>query len=235
MSAVKSGEDGASPVPEPRRPRTRSPRHAGALPAGLVTFVMADIEGSTRLFHQLGDDYPALLERYRALLRRVCRRHRGLAFETDGDALLAAFADAGDAVAACLGAQRELTGPRWRGPVRVRARMGVHTGVATPVGTGYVALAVHQVARICAGAHGGQVLLSEAATDAAAGHLPRGAELAVLGSFRLRGFPAAVRLAQLHHPDLRADFPPPRGLATSPPSCPPRSPRSSGGRGSWTC
>ncbi|MGY1753834.1 ATP-binding protein [Blastococcus sp. SYSU D01042] len=173
---------------------------------------MSDIEGSTRLFHELGEEYPALLERYRALLSRCCREHDGIAVETDGDAVLAAFADAGDAIAACLDAQRGLAGPRWKGAVRVVARMGVHTGEATPVGPGYVALAVHQVARICAGAHGGQVLVSSAAADAAGGRLPWNAELAVLGSFRLRGFPAPVQLAQLRHPDLRADFPPLRGL-----------------------
>ena len=178
----------------------------------MVTFVMADIEGSTRLFHELGDGYPALLERYRAVLTRACRRHLGNVVDTDGDALLAAFADAGDALAACLEVQLRLAGPKWDGPVRVLARIGVHTGEATPMGSGYVALAVHQVARICAGAHGGQVLLSEAAAAAAAGRLPPGAELADLGSFRLRGFPAPVGLAQLYHPDLAAEFPPPRGL-----------------------
>lgn len=211
MAPADPAGDGAAALPRSSRPRRSSTRD-GRLPAGLVTFVMADIEGSTRLFHELGGDYPALLERYRALLIRASRRHRGIAVETDGDALLAAFSDAADAVAACLDAQRALTGPRWRGPVRVQARMGVHTGEATPVGTGYVALAVHQVARICAGAHGGQVLVSEAAAGAADGRLPRGADLAVLGSFRLRGFPAPVQLAQLRHPDLRAEFPPLRGL-----------------------
>ncbi len=210
MAPAHPAADGA---PRPRSGRSRrSPTRDGRLPAGLVTFVMADIEGSTRLFHELGEDYPALLEKYRSLLSRACREHDGIAVETDGDAVLAAFADAGDAIAACLDAQRGLAGPRWKGAVRVVARMGVHTGEATPVGPGYVALAVHQVARICAGAHGGQVLVSEAAVDAAGGRLPWHAELTVLGSFRLRGFPAPVQLAQLRHPDLRAEFPPLRGL-----------------------
>ncbi|SOC50270.1 transcriptional regulator, LuxR family [Blastococcus aggregatus] len=208
MAPADPGVDGAATSPSVGR-LPRSPR---GLPAGLVTFVMADIEGSTRLFHELGDGYPALLEQYRALLTRACRRNLGIVVETDGDSLLAAFADAGDALAACLEAQQGLAGPKWTGRVRVLARIGVHTGEATPMGNGYVALAVHQVARICAGAHGGQVLVSEAAVDAAGGRLPQNAELAVLGSFRLRGFPAPVQLAQLHHPDLRADFPPLRGL-----------------------
>ena len=92
----------------------RLPRSPRGLPAGLVTFVMADIEGSTRLFHELGDGYPALLERYRAVLTRACRRHLGIVVETDGDALLAAFADAGDALAACLPAGTVSGAPKVR-------------------------------------------------------------------------------------------------------------------------
>ncbi len=211
MAPADPAGNGAAALPRSGKPR-RSPRRDGRLPAGYVTFVMADLEGSTGLFHALGDGYPALLEWYRSLLGHACRQHHGTVVETDGDALLAVFADAADALAACLDAQCELAGPRWRGAVRVRARMGVHTGEANPVGTGYVALAVHQVARICAGAHGEQVVVSGATAGAVGNRLPPGAELAVLGSFRLRGFPAPVQLAQLRHPDLRAEFPPLRGL-----------------------
>lgn len=213
MAPPEPAAEGAAPRPRSGRPR-RSASRDGRLPAGLVTFVMADIEGSTRLFHELGDGYLPLLEQYREVLGRACRQHHGTVVETEGDSVLAAFASAGDALAACLDAQRALTGPRWPGVVPVTARMGVHTGEATPVGPGYVALAVHQVARICAGAHGGQVLVSEAAAGAAGGRLPRDADLAVLGSFLLRGFPAPVQLAQLRHPDLRAEFPPLRGLGS---------------------
>src|SRR3712207_1864014 len=126
MAPADPAADGAATYPWAGR-LPRSPR---GLPAGLVTFVMADIEGSTRLFHELGDGYPALLERYRAVLTRACRRHLGTVVETDGDALLAAFADAGDALAACLETQQRLAGPKWDGPVRVLARIGVHTGEA---------------------------------------------------------------------------------------------------------
>src|SRR4051794_12799419 len=109
MASADRAADGAAVPSRPRRPR-RSPTRDGRLPAGLVTFVMADIEGSTRLFHELGEDYPTLLEHYRALLSRACRKHSGVAVETEGDAVLAAFADAGDALAACLDAQRGLAG-----------------------------------------------------------------------------------------------------------------------------
>src|SRR5207302_1935669 len=104
---------------------------------------------------------------------------------TEGDALFFAFSDAPGAVAACLDGQRALAAHPWPPGVEVRVRIGVHTSEARPVGHDYVDLAVHQVARISAGAHGGQVLLSEATATAVDGRLPVGAGLIPLGSFQL--------------------------------------------------
>jgi predicted ATPase/class 3 adenylate cyclase len=182
------------------------------LPSGIVTFVMTDIEGSTRLFRELGDAYPDVLSTHNFLLRAAVHQHNGAEVKSEGDALLVAFGDPSDAVAACLEAQRALAKGPWPMDVVVRVRMGVHTGEATPVGDDYVALALHQVARISSGAHGGQVLVSEATTRAVENRLPPGAELVDLGSYQLRGFTAPERLYQLRHPDLREDFPPPRAM-----------------------
>ena len=173
---------------------------------------MSDIEGSTRLFHRFGSDYLPLLAEHRRLLREAVARHSGVEVETEGDALLLAFVDAADAVAAALDGQRALAAHRWPEGGDVRVRIGLHTGPAAPVGDGYVSLAVHQTARISAGAHDGQVLLSDATASAVAGRLPDGAALTPLGSFQLRGFPAPERLFQLAHPDLSSTFPPPRAL-----------------------
>jgi predicted ATPase/class 3 adenylate cyclase len=177
-----------------------------------VTFLMSDIEGSTRLFHRFGGDYVVLLAEHRRLLRDAVARHRGHEVETEGDALLLAFGDAADAVAAALDGQRALAAHAWPAGGDVRVRIGLHTGEATPQGTGYVSLAVHQTARISAGAHGGQVLMSDATATAAGGRLPAGATVAPLGSFQLRGFPTPERLFQLMHPDLQSSFPAPRAL-----------------------
>jgi predicted ATPase/class 3 adenylate cyclase/tetratricopeptide (TPR) repeat protein len=184
----------------------------GPLPAGTVTFLISDIEGSTRLFHRLGSDYVPLLAEHRRLLRDAVARHRGHEVETEGDALLLAFADAADAVAAALDGQRALAAHAWPAGGDIRVRMGLHTGEATPEGGGYVSLAVHQAARISAGAHGGQILLSDDTATAAGHRLPDSATLTALGSFQLRGFPAPERLFQLVHPDLQESFPPLRAL-----------------------
>ncbi|HEV7187157.1 MAG TPA: adenylate/guanylate cyclase domain-containing protein [Blastococcus sp.] len=185
---------------------------ARALPAGTVTFLISDIEGSTRLFHRLGSDYVPLLAEHRRLLGEAVARHSGAEVETEGDGLLLAFGDAVEAVAAALDGQRALAAHRWPAGGDVRVRIGLHTGEAAPEGDGYVSLAVHQAARISAAAHGGQILMSEATATATTGRLPAGATVAPLGSFQLRGFPAPERLFQLVHPDLPGGFPPPRAL-----------------------
>jgi predicted ATPase/class 3 adenylate cyclase len=182
------------------------------LPSGEVTFVMTDIEGSTKLFRELGEAYVDVLEAHNSLLRSAVRVRDGVEVGTEGDSLLVAFADPSNAVTACLDGQLALSAHSWPHQVDLRVRMGVHTGEAKPVGHDYVAMALHQVARISAGAHGGQILVSEATADLTRDQLPIGAELIELGSFQLRGFPAPERLFQLNHPDLRRDFPPLRAM-----------------------
>jgi predicted ATPase/class 3 adenylate cyclase len=181
---------------------------ATPLPAGVVTFVMTDIEGSTRLFREVGERYVELLATHRALLRGSFTNHGGAEVDTEGDALFFVFADASEAVAACLEAEQALAAHPWPPGVELRVRIGMHTSKTKPVGNSYVDLAVHQAARISAGAHGGQVLLSEATAIAVEGRLPVAATLIPLGSFQLRGFPEPQRLFQLGHPDLRHRFPP---------------------------
>ena len=155
------------------------------LPTGTVTFLFTDIEGSTRLLQQLGDDYAEVLAEHHRVLREVWARHRGVEVDTAGDAFFVAFTRASDAVAAAGAAQLALE----RGPVRVR--MGLHTGEPMEDVKGYVGLDVHRAARIAAAGHGGQVLLSQATADLA------GAEVRDLGLHRLKDLSAPERLFQL--------------------------------------
>ncbi len=182
------------------------------LPSGLVTFVLTDIEGSTRLFRELGDAYPGLLADHYEILRAAVASHGGVEVGTEGDSLLVAFPDAAEAVAACIEGQLALSAHPWPPGAQIQVRIGVHTGEATPVGANYVALPLHQVARIAAGAHGGQILVSHATAIAVEGRLPEGAQLAALGSFQLRGFPSPESLYELRHSDLPDDFPPLRAI-----------------------
>ncbi|MDR7438112.1 MAG: adenylate/guanylate cyclase domain-containing protein [Armatimonadota bacterium] len=144
-----------------------------ARPAGTVTFLFADIEGSTELLQQLGDAaYTRVLAGYRALMRRCSVRQRGYPVDSPGDTFFAVFAAPRDAVAAAVAMQAALARHRWPRRATVRARVGLHTGTAVPTRRGYAGVDVHRAARICAAGYGGQILLSEATAVLVAGTLP---------------------------------------------------------------
>jgi len=162
-----------------------------ALPAGLVTFVFTDIEGSTRLFRAHPDAYPVALAEHREILRSAWRSFGGVEVNTEGDGMLVAFADAAAAVGACAAAQQALATHEWPGGIDLRVRMGAHSGLAHPLDGDYVAIAVHQAARVAAVANGRQVVLSES-TAALAGR--SGVTLRDRGRYRVRDFEEPVRL-----------------------------------------
>src|SRR5436305_15054073 len=95
---------------------------ASGLPTGVVTLLFTDVEGSTRLLHELGDDYGEALQEHRRRLRVAFAEHEGVEVDTQGEALFVAFASASDAVAAASEGQQALAD----GPIRVR--MALHKG-----------------------------------------------------------------------------------------------------------
>src|SRR5947208_3388416 len=148
------------------------------LPSGTVTFLFTDIEGSTRLLHELGDAYADALAEHRRVLREAFARHGGVEVDTQGDAFFVAFARASDALAAAREATDALDGP-------IRVRMGVHTGEPLLTEEGYVGIDVHRAARIAAVGYGGQVLVSQSTRD-----LVGADELRDLGEHRLKDLTA---------------------------------------------
>ena len=190
------------------------------LPGGTITFLTADIEGSTRLLQRLGDRYGEALEAHRGLLRGLFDRWGGCEVEWQGDGCLVAFPRATDALAASVAIQRALAErpPTAAGPVRVR--MGLHTGQPTIAPSGYVGLDVHRVARLGAVGHGGQILLSRPTADLVEGDLPEGVRLRDLGEHRLKDLLRAEHLSQVVIAGLPADFPPLRGLDARPTNLP---------------
>ncbi len=156
------------------------------LPAGTVTFLFTDVEGSTRLLHELGaGGYSEALAAHRRLIREACAGHGGIEVDTQGDAFFFAFPAAPRALAAA----RQLTESLAAGPLRVR--VGVHTGEPLVTSEGYVGEDVHVAARVAASAHGGQVVL----TGAAAGLVEL--ELTDLGEHRLKDVAEPVAIFQL--------------------------------------
>ena len=172
---------------------------ADALPRGSVTFVFTDIEGSTRLLRRLGPTYTDVLEQHRRVLRSAFAAHRGVEVKTDADSSFVAFASTTDALTGCVAAQQAVATASWPDQGAPLVRMGVHTGLAFPHDDDYIALAVHQAARVVEAAHGGQVIASEHVLATAEPRRLRaaGVEVADLGHYRLRDFDAPVALYEV--------------------------------------
>jgi predicted ATPase/class 3 adenylate cyclase len=163
-----------------------------ALPSGTVTFLFTDVEGSTRLLHELGAKaYAAALAEHRRLIREACAAEGGVEVDTQGDAFFFAFPTAPAALAAAV----ELTEALGQGSVRVR--VGVHTGSPLVAAEGYVGEDVHRAARIAAAGHGGQVLVSAATAVLCDDRSQGGLALRDLGEHRFKDLQAAERVFQL--------------------------------------
>jgi len=190
------------------------------LPAGTVTLLFTDIEGSTRLVQHLSTRYSEVLSECRSLLRSAFQQHHGHEVDTQGDAFFVAFARASDAVEAAVAAQRALFTQAWPDGIQLRVRMGLHTGEPQRSTEGYMGLDVHHAARIMGAGHGGQVLLSQTTRDLVEHDLPGGVSLRDLGAHRLKDLQHPSHLFQLVISDLPADFPLLKTLDTHPNNLP---------------
>jgi class 3 adenylate cyclase/DNA-binding NarL/FixJ family response regulator len=187
------------------------------LPSGTVTFLFTDIEGSTRLLKRLGDDYTLLLTEHHGLFRKLFQEYGGREVDTQGDAFFVVFARAKDAVAAALAAQRKVAAHSWPQQAEIRVRMGMHTGEPAVSAERYIGLGVHRAARICAAAHGGQILLSQATFAVLVDDVLPDIQFGDLGEYALKDFDRPERIYQLLVPDLLSEFPPLRTVATMAP------------------
>jgi class 3 adenylate cyclase/WD40 repeat protein len=183
-------------------------------PAGTVTLLFTDIEGSTRLLEQLREGYAAVLEDQREILRSCFRRWDGYEVDNQGDAFFVAFPTAIDGVRCASEAQRAIAAHPWPEGSEVRVRMGLHTGEPISSRTGYVGLDVHRGARIGAAGHGGQVLLSGATAVDVGPDLPHGLGLQDLGEHPLKDIREPVRIYQLTIDGLPDRFPPIRTVVS---------------------
>jgi predicted ATPase/class 3 adenylate cyclase/DNA-binding CsgD family transcriptional regulator len=187
-------------------------RDMGELPAGTITMLFSDIEGSTVLLNALGERYGEALSAQRALLRAAFSSFGGREMGTEGDSFFVVFGSARDAVQCCVAAQRALAAHDWPGGAAVRVRMGLHSGEPARHEDGYIGLDVHRAARIAATAHGGQVVLSEATRLLVGSPLPLGVSVRDLGFHRLKDIEAPERIYQLVATGLPEQFPPLKSL-----------------------
>jgi class 3 adenylate cyclase len=173
-----------------------------SLPSGLLTLLFTDIEGSTRLLHELGDSYVGILETARDVIGAAIAAHGGHEVEMRADETFSVYESAPDAVRAAVAMQRELAARQWPDGAAVRIRIGLHTGRTEMTDTGYVGLAVNTASRVCDAGHGGQILASAATFEACAGEFA----FRSLGSHALAGL-APTEILQVEGQGLDEDFP----------------------------
>lgn len=174
------------------------------LPTGTVTLLLADVEGSTRLWETQPDEMSIAVARLDQVLADVVAVHNGVrpVEQGEGDSFVIAFARASDAVACALDLQRAPLAP-------IRLRIGINTGEIRLRDEGnYIGPTINRTARLRDLAHGGQTVLSGATELLIVDQLPADVSLTDLGSHTLRDLPRAERVVQLCHPDLRNEFPP---------------------------
>jgi predicted ATPase/class 3 adenylate cyclase/DNA-binding CsgD family transcriptional regulator len=174
------------------------------LPTGTVTLLLADVEGSTRLWETQPDEMTTAIARLNQTVSAIIATHDGVrpVEQGEGDSFVAAFARASDAVAAALEMQRAPLAP-------IRLRIGVHSGEIQLRDEGnYAGPTINRTARLRDLGHGGQTLMSGTTEDLVADRLPADTWLTDLGTHALRDLPRPERVVQLCHPDLVNEFAP---------------------------
>jgi predicted ATPase/class 3 adenylate cyclase len=179
------------------------------LPSGVVTFLMTDIEGSTRLWAEAPDAMRAALARHDAITTFAVAEQGGFLLKPrgEGDSTFSVFGRPTDAVNAACALQTALTAESWPEGAALAVRIAVHTGEADLGVDDYYGMTVNRCARLRSIAHGGQVLVSEATAGLVRELLSEGIALRDLGFQRLRDLAEPERVSQLLHASLPSDFP----------------------------
>jgi class 3 adenylate cyclase len=177
-----------------------------ALPTGVVTFLLTDIEGSTRLWEREPDTMRQALARHDAIVAACVRRQNGHLVKSkgEGDSAFVVFRHVRDAVTAALVLQCALGVERWATSTPIRVRMAIHTGQVELREGDYYGPIVNRCARLRSVAKGGQVLLSGVTAKLTQGQLPPGGGLKDLGTHQLKDMSGPERIWELTHPQLPA-------------------------------
>ena len=182
-----------------------------ALPAGTVTFLLTDVEGSSPMWEASPRRMAAAMRRHEEILSSAVAAYGGTRplEQGEGDNVVAVFARASDAAAAARDAQLALAREEWPEGVELRVRMALHTGEAHLLeGRTYAGPDLNRCARLRALAHGGQTVVSRTTHALLMDSVVEGVTFLDLGAFRLRGLERVEHVHQLCHPELAAQFPP---------------------------
>ena len=155
-------------------------------PTGTVTFLLTDIEGSTRLWEQNSKAMTEALAWHDDVMRAAIENNGGYIFTTAGDAFCAAFPDPMQAAAAAVEGQEVVGSKDWGELGVLRVRMAIDTGIAEERGGDYFGPPVNRASRIMKLAAGGEVLASHTTADLLKHHLDEGIRIERLGERQLK-------------------------------------------------
>lgn len=188
------------------------------LPMGVVTFLLSDVEDSTRLWLAYREKMREAIERHDSLVAAFVTQAGGILVKPrgEGDSHFTVFSRPSSAVLASATLQRALTDERWAGGVPLRIRMALHTGETDVRDDDYYGLAPSRCGRLRSIAHGGQIVLSNATAELVIDSLPDGLTLRSLGTHELRGLGRPERIWQLCGAGLPEEFPPLASVGPAP-------------------
>jgi predicted ATPase/class 3 adenylate cyclase len=188
--------------------RRSSPVAAGVVPSGVPAFLFTNVEGGVFRWENRPEAMAVAAARHDELVRLAIEVRGGYIFRMIGEEFCAAFARIEDAAAAAVDAQRAVTSDDFSAVDGLRVQMALHVGHAEFRNGDYIGPAASRVARLLEVAHGGQILVSEAANALLRDKLRDSASLHDLGPHRLRDLAQPETVYQLSAPGIGESFPP---------------------------
>jgi predicted ATPase/class 3 adenylate cyclase len=160
-----------------------------ALPDGVVTFLLTDIEGSTALWDVHPEEMADALVRHEDVIVEIVDAHDGRLLKSrgEGDATLSVFPKATDAVTAAVALQRRLRSEVWPGDLDLPTRIALHTGEAQLRAGDYFGGTLNRAARIRGLAAGGEILVSRSTHDVVVDVMTADLDLVALGEHEMKG------------------------------------------------
>ena len=170
-----------------------------------VTLMFTDLRGSTALYARIGDARAyGLVRDHFAYLGAAVRAHDGAIIKTIGDAVMAAFANPADALAAALDVQRDVArfnAAHGGGEEGIVIKLGLHAGPCIAVTLNdrldYFGSTVNMAARLQGQSRGGDVVVSESVAEDPAAASMLGAMANTRESAAIKGFVQPVPFRRL--------------------------------------
>jgi predicted ATPase/class 3 adenylate cyclase len=180
-----------------------------SLPTGVITFLLTDVESSTRRWELEPDAMRQSMLEHDRLFENAVESNHGFVVKPrgEGDSGFSVFPRATEAVSAAVAFQRAIATTQWPTADPIRVRLALHTGEADLRSDDYYGSTVNRCARLRSIAWGGQSVMSLTTAQLVRETLPTGVELRDLGLHRLKDLSLPEHVFQIVISDISSDFP----------------------------